>query len=68
MTKAECERAACLARDLMMHELTHPGKRSYAQMADEVHDKLVAQLSEKPEPDYASSGPTYYQQTRKEGR
>jgi hypothetical protein len=70
MTKAECEEAAVAARELMLYELTHPGKRSYSQMADAVHDKLLEMLSSmlKSSPDYASPGPTYYQQTRKEGR
>jgi len=45
MTEDECRLAAQIAREAMMHELTHPGKRNYEQMSklveQTVFDKLM---------------------------
>lgn len=44
MTVDEAKLAGSLAREAMMYELTHPGKRSYMQMAEAVERKVIENL------------------------
>jgi hypothetical protein len=60
MTEAECRLAGRLAREAMVYELGHPGRRSYAQMAERVEQTVIDKLLEEMQkglPVYASQGP-----------